>query len=191
MSVSQSILSCADKDTITFLHLQVGKLRPFRGWMTASQVILVQTGTENRFLGWGGGRACSLSLDKYNLQNHAPSTPNMWLHVSTRNTDIFFSRQIQGTALRLDGGSFITPRGPQQPPSVPRQCLYELCFRELFHCSPFCWCMEGPWRPWPALGPIWGQPIGADHSTLRGPPCFISRLFCRWIAIHYFKYTGG
>lgn len=70
---------------------------------------------------WLVGRtAYSLSLDKYNLQNHAPSTPNTWLHVSTRNTNIFFSWQIQGTALRLDGGSFIIPGGPQQPPSVPR-----------------------------------------------------------------------
>lgn len=76
--------------------------------------ILVQTGTEKQVSWWG--RAYSLLLDKYNLQNHAPPTPNMWFHVSTRNADIVFSWQIHGTALRLDGGSFITPEGPNNPP---------------------------------------------------------------------------
>lgn len=115
--------------------------------------ILVQMGTENRFL--GGGRAYSLSLDKYSLQNHAPSTPNTWFHMSTRNADIFFfSRQTHGTPLWLDGGSFITPGGPNNPP-CPQAGLTLSLLSGAFPLLPFPlmygWALETMPSSWPHL----------------------------------------
>lgn len=115
--------------------------------------ILVQMGTENRFL--GGGRAYSLSLDKYSLQNHAPSTPHTWFHMSTRNADIFFfSRQTHGTPLWLDGGSFITPGGPNNPP-CPQAGLTLSLLSGAFPLLPFPlmygWALETMPSSWPHL----------------------------------------
>lgn len=76
--------------------------------------ILVQMGTENRFL--GGGRAYSLSLDKYSLQNHAPSTPNTWFPVSTRNADIFFLTADPWHCSMAGWWQLYNPWGPNNPP---------------------------------------------------------------------------
>lgn len=89
--------------------------------------ILVQMGTENRFL--GGGRAYSLSLDKYSLQNHAPSTPNTWFPVSTRNADIFFLTADPWHCSMAGWWQLYNPWGPQQSPVSPSRSYIKFAFR--------------------------------------------------------------
>lgn len=86
---------------------------------------------------------------------------------------------------------FTGPGGPYQFPMSPRSAYIKFAFRPLSIAPLLSWYMIGLWRPRPALGPIWGHHIGPNHSTLSGSQYFITILFFRLIAIHYYKYTGG
>lgn len=115
--------------------------------------ILVQMGTENRFLGGGEG----IFFVTWQIQP-PESCPFNSKHVIPRvhkkRWHFFFSRQTHGTPLWLDGGSFITPGGPNNPP-CPQAGLTLSLLSGAFPLLPFPlmygWALETMPSSWPHL----------------------------------------
>lgn len=118
-SVSQSIVYGADKDIITILNLQIGKLRPLEARWQFPGHILMQIGTEPRFLD-DGPFPCH-----FTHASSKASTPFLWC---TRNNDTPFSTWH---CLKLDGGSFTGATGPPKSTLSPSSAYVKFAFEPL------------------------------------------------------------
>lgn len=126
-SVSQSTVYGADKDTITILNLQIGKLRPLEARWQFPGHTLMQIGTEPRFLD-DGSFPChfthaSSKIRPLQSKHTIPLVHKKYWHS--------FLVADPRHCLKLDGGSFTGGTGTPQSTLSPSSAYVKFAFEPL------------------------------------------------------------